>query len=82
MKKNFTPEHLPVDLAQDFCYDPKKDGYMHKSGYGVFPREITALDISSTKIREIVRSGGSIRTSFPPAVEKFIAEQKLYQKGT
>jgi nicotinate-nucleotide adenylyltransferase len=81
-EKIFTPEHLPVDLAPDFCYDPKKDGYVHKSGFGVFPREITALDISSTKIRDIVREGRSIRYLVPPAVENFIAEQKFYQKGT
>ena len=81
-EKNFAPEHLPVDLAPDFCYDPKKDGYVHKSGFGVFPREITALDISSTKIREIVRGGGSIRYLVPPAVEEFFAAQKFYQKGS
>jgi nicotinate-nucleotide adenylyltransferase len=79
--KFFTPEHLPVDLARDFCYDPKKDGYMHKSGFGVFPREITALDISSTRIRQIVRGGGSIRYLVPPAVENFVAAQRLYRKG-
>jgi nicotinic acid mononucleotide adenylyltransferase len=55
---------------------------MHKSGYGVFPREITALDISSTKIRESVRSGVSITYLLPPVVEEFIAKQQLYRKGT
>ena len=81
-EKIFAPAHLPVDLAPDFCYDPKKDGYVHKSGFGVFPREITALDISSTKIRDIVRGGRSIRYLVPPPVENFIATQKFYQKGS
>ena len=82
VEKIFTPEHLPVDLAPDFCYDSEKSGFWHRSGFGVFPREVTALDISSTKIREIVRRGGSIRYLVPPAVEKFIAARRFYQKGT
>jgi nicotinate-nucleotide adenylyltransferase len=80
-EKKFGPEHLPVDLVPNFCYDSGKGGYMHKSGYGVFPREITALDISSTKIRESVRNGASITYLLPPVVEEFIREQNLYRKG-
>jgi nicotinate-nucleotide adenylyltransferase len=81
-EKKFIPEHLPVDLAQNFCYDLEKGSYLHKSGYGVFPREITALDISSTKIRENVRNGFSITYLLPPVVEEFIAKEQLYRKGT
>jgi len=81
-EKIFSADHLPVDLAPDFCYDSGKEGYIHKSGFGVFPREITALDISSTKIREMVGKGKSIRYLVPPAVAEFIAAKGFYQKGS
>ena len=81
-EKIFAAEHLPVDLAPDFCYDAGKGGYVYKSGFGVFPREVTALDISSTKIRHLIGGGKSIRYLVPPAVERFIAEQGFYRKGS
>jgi nicotinate-nucleotide adenylyltransferase len=36
------------------------------------------VDVSSTMIRQRVRSGRPIRYLVPPAVERFIAEQRLY----
>ena len=77
-EKNFSPEHLPVDLAGYFCYDEQKAGYIHRSGYGVFPKEITALDISSTKIRRNFQKGLSVKYLLSPAVEEFIYRNKLY----
>jgi nicotinate-nucleotide adenylyltransferase len=78
-EKNFSPEHLPVELADDFCYDTQKGGYAHKSGFFVYPTEITGLDISSTRIREFLRKGNSIRYLVPPAVEAFIQTNHLYR---
>ncbi len=78
-EKNFSPEHLPVELADDFCYDTQKGGYAHKSGFFVYPAEITGLDISSTRIREYLRRGRSIKYLVPPAVEVFIETNQLYQ---
>ena len=78
-EKKFSREHLPVELADDFCYDTPKGGYAHKSGFFVYPAEITGLDISSTRIREYLQRGRSIKYLVPPAVEVFIETNQLYQ---
>jgi nicotinate-nucleotide adenylyltransferase len=78
-EKNFSPEHLPVELEGDFCYDARKGGYVHPSGFFIFSKEITALDISSTKIRENFQRGRSVKYLLPSPVEAFIYKNKLYQ---
>jgi nicotinate-nucleotide adenylyltransferase len=77
-EKKFSREHLPVELAGDFCYDERKCGYVHVSGFFVFPREITALDISSTRIRAFLAEGRSVRYLVPSSVETFIRKNQLY----
>ena len=42
----------------------EKMGYAHVSGFFVYPREITALDISSTRIREFLANGRSVQVPF------------------
>lgn len=78
-KKKFSKQYLPIEVAGYFCYDKNKRGYIHNSGYGIFPREITGLDISSTYIRQRIAQGRSIKYLLPPAVENFIYRHQLYQ---
>jgi nicotinate-nucleotide adenylyltransferase len=80
LEKKFSPEHLPVELAPDFCYDTEKNGYRHRSGFFVFPKEVTAVDISSTKIRQNFREGRSVAYLIPAAVEEFIRLHKIYRE--
>jgi nicotinate-nucleotide adenylyltransferase len=80
-EKQASPALLPVELAEKFCYDLPKRAYGHLSGFYLFPREITSLDISATKIRDCLRNGRSIKYLLPSAVEAFIYTHKLYQDG-
>ena len=47
----------------------------------IFSKEINFLDISSTKVRELVEKGGSIRYLVPPEVEAYIEKHGLYRRG-
>ena len=78
-EKKFTPEHLPIEMAKYFCYDSQRGRYAHHSGFFVFPKEITALDISSTQIRQNIREHHSVKYLLPEPVETFIYQNELYR---
>ena len=51
----------------------------HFANGNVYPFAISGLDISSTKIRDLVHSGFSIEFLLPNAVEAYIKQQRLYR---
>src|SRR4030065_267344 len=59
-EKCYVPE-LPMSLDSFFRYDPAEEAWIHVSGNCLYLKEITFLDISSTKIRELMERGESIR---------------------
>ncbi|HOK05583.1 MAG TPA: nicotinate-nucleotide adenylyltransferase [Syntrophales bacterium] len=72
---------LPADFTRDFSYSPEKDGFLGPTGYYIFFREVTFLDIASGRIRKRVEEGKSITYLTPDPVRHYIINNGLYKKG-
>jgi len=68
---------LRVEWQQRYCADPSSDAYGT-----ILSREITALDISASVIRERLAQGSSPRYLLPEPVLGYILQHKLYTSGT
>lgn len=79
-QKILSSSPLPKALIPLFQYDPKKGGWLHPSGHTLYFKEISYLEISSTKIRELIEKGESVKYLIPSEVERYIKEKRLYQK--
>jgi nicotinate-nucleotide adenylyltransferase len=56
-----------------------KNIFTHKSGHRIYYQEISALDISSSNIRERIKSRKSIRYLVTDNVKKYIEKRGLYR---
>ena len=54
--------------------------FEHISGKTIHMQAVTQIDVSSTKIREYVKDGKSVRYLVPRPVENFINERGLYKE--
>jgi nicotinate-nucleotide adenylyltransferase len=69
---------LPEALVPVFRYDQEIKGWIHTSGHTLHFKDITVLDISSTKVRELIERGESVRYLIPGEVEAYIQKNRLY----
>jgi nicotinate-nucleotide adenylyltransferase len=78
-KKQTIFEMLPDDVKKDIR---KGDNTLcvHKSGKKIYLHDITQIDISSTKIKELLKKDRSIRYLVPASVEKIITKRGLYNR--
>jgi nicotinate-nucleotide adenylyltransferase len=77
-EKNFSSSLLPKSLSSLFRYEEEKV-WVHASGHTLQFKEITVLDISSTKIRELMAKGESIRYLVPEKVDAYVRDHGLYR---
>jgi len=69
---------LPPAIANEFSSGETPRSLAHSSGHSLYAVDGVLLDISSSHIRSLVKSGRSIRYLVPEAVERYIEEQRLY----
>ena len=70
-------EMLPDDVKKDISKSTEAL-CTHRSGKRIYLHDITQIDISSTKIKELLKKHQSIRYLVPASVERIIIEKGLY----
>jgi nicotinate-nucleotide adenylyltransferase len=79
-QKDISSSPFPKALIPDFRHAPGEEAWIHHSGHRVYFREISFLDISSTKVRGLIEKGESVRYLIPAEVEAYVQEHRLYLK--
>lgn len=71
-------DHLNRGLSNRYRYDPAGACFRHDRLQAVHLLEVTRLDISSSRIREMRKTGKPIRFLLPERVAAYIEKQRLY----
>jgi nicotinate-nucleotide adenylyltransferase len=66
-------------VLEGYTFDPARSCYRHPRKQPVHLFAVTSLDISSTRIRGLIKQGRSIQFLVPEAVERFILAKGLYR---
>ena len=72
---------LPAALVPAFHYEEEIQAWVHASGHLLSFKEITVLNISSTKVRETIEARKSVRYLVPAEIEAYIEKYGLYRRG-
>ena len=71
-------DYLTSKISADYAFSASEDAFRAKNRQPVYVYEVTALDISSTKVRKLVKEGRSIGYLVPQKVAEFINFKGIY----
>ncbi len=71
-------EYLNISLSNRYRYDSVDNCFRHERLQTVYLLEVTRLDISSSRIREMINAGKPARFLLPERVAAYIEKQRLY----
>ena len=70
--------YLKTRVSADYFFSSSKSCFIHDQKERVFVFNVSTLDISSTKIRKLIRSGKSINFLVPHKVNEYIKTKGLF----
>jgi len=71
-------DYLKSRISEGYNISTSQSSYIHEEKRPVFVFDVTPVDISSTKIRKLVKRKSTIKSLVPELVEDFIKTKGLY----